>query len=118
MLCVWLKSVGCGLRGGREDAVEAEIEGLGGVVIGPGAGEDQDDGGAGEGSAVEEGDGVGEMRIVEFSERSGAEIERLLDGGDQFVFGVGFGELGGFGGGDAGNFGAEEIVGVRDVQSE
>src|SRR5207249_6200472 len=47
------KSVARWLCGGREDAVEAKVHGLRGVVIGPGAGEDEHDAGAGEGTIGE-----------------------------------------------------------------
>jgi hypothetical protein len=64
-----------GLGGGRKDAVEAEVHGLGGIVIGPGAGEDEHDAGAGKVAAAKKRDLVGEMGIVEFSESGGAKIE-------------------------------------------
>ena len=58
------------------------------------------------------------MGVVNFSQRGGAEVEGLFDGGDKFVFRIGFGELGAFGCGDARNFGAEKIVGVGDVNGQ
>jgi len=60
------KSVARWLCGGREDAVEAKVHGLRGVVIGPGAGEDEHDAGAGEGTIGEKRNGIGEMRVVNF----------------------------------------------------
>src|SRR5579863_579759 len=107
--------MGCRLRGGRKNAVEAEVHGLGGVVIGPGAVEDQENGGAREGAAAKERNGIGEVGVIDLGEGSGAEIEGLLYCGDEFILGIGFGEFGAFGSGDAGKFGAEEIVGVGDV---
>jgi len=104
--------------GGRKNAVQAKVHGLSGVVVCPGAGQDEHGGGARERTAIEEGNGIGEMGIVDFSERGGAEIERLFDGSDELVFRVGFGELGTFGGGYTGDFGAEEIVGVGDVNGQ
>jgi len=37
------------------------------------------------------------LESFEFAERRGAEVERGFDVGDEFVFGVGFGEFGSFG---------------------
>ena len=113
-----LESVFSRFGGGRKNAIEAKIHGLGRVMVSPRAGEDEHDGGAGEGAAVEERDGVGEMGVVNFGERGGAEFERLFDGHDEFVFRIGFGELGAFGRGDARNFGTEKIVGVGDVNGQ
>src|ERR1700741_1461483 len=58
------------------------------------------------------------MGIVNFAKRGGAEVERLFDGGDELVLRIGFGGLGTFGGGYTGNFGAEEIVGVGNVNGQ
>src|ERR1700756_5473878 len=58
------------------------------------------------------------MGIVNFAKRGGAEVERLFDGGDELVLRIGFGGLGTFGSGYTGNFGAEEIVGVGDVNGQ
>jgi len=107
-----------GFGGWRKNAVKAQVHGLGGVVVGPGAGEDEHDGGAGEGAAVEERNGIREMGIVEFGEGGRAEVEGLFDGSDKFVFRIGLGELGAFGSGDAGDLGTKEIVGVGDVNSQ
>src|SRR5260370_2888060 len=87
-------------------------------MVGPRSGEHEDNRGAGERTAVEERDGIGEMGVVDFGERGGAVVEGILDGGDEFFFGVGFGELGGFRSGYAGNFGTEKIIGFRDMKSE
>ena len=93
-----------GLGGGREDAVEAEVHGLGGVVIGPRAGEHQHHAGAGNIAAVKERNLIGEVGVIHFGEGGGAKVEGAFHRGDEFVFGIGFGELGSFGRGDAGNF--------------
>src|SRR5882762_6235190 len=56
--------VSCGLGGWRKHAVEAEVHGLSGVVIGPGAGEDEHDAGARERAIGEGRDGFGEFGVA------------------------------------------------------
>ena len=73
-------------------------------MVGPRAGEDEDDAGAGNVAAIKEGDLVGKMRVIHFGEGCGAEVKGAFDCGDEFVFAIGFGEFGTFGRGDAGNF--------------
>jgi hypothetical protein len=67
--------MGGGLSGGREHAVQTEVYGLSGIVIGPGARKDEHDGGAGEGAIIEKRNGVGEVRVIHFGESGSAEIE-------------------------------------------
>ena len=107
-----------GLGGWRQDAIEAEVESFLGIVVRPGAIKNEHASGAGERAAAEKRNGIGEMRVVNFGERRRAEIERFLDGSDEFFLGIGFAQLGGFRGGYAGNFGAEKIVGLGDVNCE
>ena len=110
--------VSCGLRGWRKNAIETKVKSFLGIMVGPGAVKDEHDRGAGKRAAVEERDGISKMRVVDFAERGGTIVERFFDGGNEFFFRVGFGELGGFGSGYAGDFGAEEIVGFGDMKSE
>ena len=110
--------VSCGLRGRRKNAIEAKVKSFLGIMVGPGSVKDEHDRGAGERAAVEERNGIREMRVVDFGEGRGAKVERFFDGGDEFFFGVGFGELGSFGSCYTGNFGAKEIVGLGDMKSE
>ncbi len=65
-------------------------------MVRPGAGQNEHDGGTREGSAVEEGNGIREMGIVDFGEGGRAEVEGLFDGGGELFLGVGFGGLGAF----------------------
>src|SRR5262249_28018413 len=58
------------------------------------------------------------MRVIDFGERGGAELEGVFYGGDEFILGIGFGEFGTFGGGGAGDFGAEKIGGFGYVNGQ
>jgi len=106
------------LRGGRKHAVEAEVHGLGGVVVAPGVRQDQDGAGASDILPFEKRDGLGEVRIVDFGEGRRAEVERIFEGGDELVFGVCLRELRGFRRSDTGDFGAEIVIGLGDMQGE
>lgn len=107
-----------GLGGGREDAVEAEVHRLGGVVVGPGARERQDDTRTGDVLIVKERHGFAEVRIIDFGESSGTEFERGLEGGNKFVLGFRIRQFGHVGSGDATDLRAKGVVGLRNVQGE
>jgi len=96
--------VGGGLGGGGKDAVEAEVHGLGGVVVCPRAGSHKDHASARKAVVPEERDGIIEMRVVKFGEGGGAEIERTFHRRDELVFGIGLGEFRNIGSGYASEF--------------
>ena len=110
--------VGGGLGGGRKHAVQAEVHGLGRVVVAPGVRENEDGAGASNILPLEKRDGLGEVRIVDFGEGRGAEVERILEGSDELVLGVSLRELRGFRRSDTGDFGAEIVIGLGDMQGE
>jgi len=110
--------VGGGLSGRRKHAVEAEVHGLGGVVVAPGVRQNEDGACASDILPLEEGDGLSEVRIVDFGEGRGAEVERTFEGGDELVLGVRLRKLRSFRRSDTGDFGAEIVIGLGDVQGE
>ena len=78
-----------GLGGRRKDAVEAQIHGLRGVMVGPGARGGQDDFCAGCVLPPKKWQRFGEVRIVNLGKSAGAEFERSLDSGHELFLGVG-----------------------------
>jgi len=110
--------VGGGLSCRGEEAVEAEVHGLGGVVVGPRVRKNEYGAGASNVLTLKERDGLGEVSVVNFGEGRGAEIKRTLEGGHQLLFAVGIREFWNFRRGDTGDFGAEIVIGFRDVQGE
>lgn len=107
-----------GLGGGWEDAVEAEVHGLGGIVVGPGARERQDDTRTGSVLIVKERHGFAEARVIDFGESGRTEVERGLEGSNKFVLGIRISQFGHIGSGDAADLRAKGVVGLRNVQRE
>ena len=110
--------MGGGLSGWRKEAVEAQVHGLGGVMVGPRVRKNEYGPGASNVLTFKERDGLGEASVVNFGEGCGAEIKRTLESGHQLLFAVCIGEFWTFRRGDTGDFGTEIVVGLRDVQGE
>ena len=106
------------MGGWGKNAVEAEVHGLGRVVVAPGVRENEDGAGASNILALKKRDGLGEVRIVDFGEGRGAEVERILEGGNELFLGVCLRELRGFRRSDTGDFGAEIVIGLGNMQGE
>lgn len=100
----------CGLGGGGKNAVEAEVHGLGGVVVSPGTGEHDDGGTASHGAIGKDGEGFVEGGVIDLGECGAAEIERRFKSGNEFVFSVLIVEFGLIGRGDSADFGTDEGV--------
>ena len=93
----------------RQQAVQAKIHCSFGVVVGPSAGQDQAQPGARNLLSAESFRRLRQFRIVHFRQRVGAEIEELLERGNELVFRVRVVHLN-FGSGDGDGLTAQQMI--------